>query len=116
MKKYKKLMLRRIKWAEDPSGVKTGDADDDDDDDSDSDSDDDRPAAAAPKAAMAAAGVLGNGPNRCDLVWEGTVKEPLFRQFRLQPCALEDEARDYLKRFRVEHYWDAVKNFVDKDV
>ena len=105
-------MLRRIKWNEDPSGVGAGGgAGADDDEDEDEDEDEDAPAPA--KAAAAAGGP--SKQNRCVLVWEGTVREPAFRRFRLKQCALEQDARDFLKRFRVEHYWDFAKNYVDRD-
>ena len=124
-------MLRRIKWAQDPSGVSTGggggaDGDDDDDDEDNGDGDDDDAAAPAAGAAggasasaasTAAAGSTGGAKqNRCILVWEGTVKEPTFRRdFRIKKLPLEQQARDLLKRYRVEHYWDFAKNYVDKD-
>ena len=120
IKKYKKLMLRRIKWAEDPSGVSAGgggDGGDGGDDDDEDEDEDDEPAVAPSKlAATATATAVGPAKlNRCLLVWEGSVKEPAFRRFQFKKCALEQDARDYLKRFRVEHYWDFAKNYVDKD-
>ena len=114
IKWYKKLMLRRIKWNEDASGVGGGA----ESDEASSESDDDAGPAAGSASAAAkpgAAGIPGKPANRCILVWEGSVKAPAFKLFTLKQCPTPDQARDYLKRFKVEHYWDFAKNYVDKE-
>merc|ERR1711871_80337 len=66
IKKYKKLMLSRIKW----SGL-VDEGDDSDDDDS------------KPK-------------NKCKLVWEGQVTERAFSKFDMKVCRTEAFAREQL--------------------
>lgn len=103
IKAFKKLMLRRIKWAGDgilpkivslASHLEFGpqslilqpnatDADDDDDDE------------------------LSDKPkNSCVLVWEGTVGKRAFKDFEMVLCRTEEFARDSLQKHGVPHYWD----------
>ena len=48
----------------------------------------------------------GMETNRCALVWEGEVSSRNFSMWKVKNCATEMEARDFLRRFGVEHYWD----------
>jgi U4/U6 small nuclear ribonucleoprotein PRP3 len=85
LKKYKRLMLHRIKWADDAV------MDDEDD------SDDEKP------------------DNACVLVWEGTVLKRSFPEFEMKLVRSEKFARDYMDRFGVPHYWDmALTNKVNE--
>jgi U4/U6 small nuclear ribonucleoprotein PRP3 len=78
IRKYKKLMMRRVNWNIKPEGQE----DDDDEDD--------------PKA----------GPNNCHIVWEGEVLRPTFRNFRFEAYPNEAAARKWLQDSGVAHYWD----------
>jgi U4/U6 small nuclear ribonucleoprotein PRP3 len=79
-KRYNKLMLRRINWAED-----------DDDDEG------------AQAAAMAEP---PKQPNYCRLVWEGEVREAAFDKFYVQQSKSGATAKAYLAGRSVQHYWD----------
>ena len=52
--------------------------------------------------------------NECDLVWEGCVKERSFPRFESRPIATELDAREYLARFGLEHYWKLAKDYQNK--
>eukprot|EP01135_Chromosphaera_perkinsii_P004043 Nk52_evm56s266 gene=Nk52_evmTU56s266 len=83
LRKFKKLMLQRIRWTEE----------------------------AAPGAASVVGEVTGSsggagGGNRCALVWEGVLSHRNFNHWKSKQCATETDARDFLRRFGVEHYWD----------
>ncbi|XP_069796628.1 U4/U6 small nuclear ribonucleoprotein Prp3 [Narcine bancroftii] len=80
-KKFKRLMLHRIKWAE-----QTASSRDDDEDGSDDD--------AVKKV------------NKCVLVWEGTAKERSFGDMKFKQCPTESMAREHFKKHGVEQYWD----------
>ncbi|KAM6434296.1 U4/U6 small nuclear ribonucleoprotein Prp3 isoform 3-T3 [Liasis olivaceus] len=80
-KKFKRLMLHRIKWDEQTSNTKG-----DDDDESDEES--------VKKA------------NKCSLVWEGTAKERSFGEMKFKQCPTENMAREHFKKHSAEHYWD----------
>lgn len=78
-KKFKRLMLHRIKWSESQQHTK--------DDDSDSE-------AEAIK------------PNKCSLVWEGTMKTRAFGEMKFKACPTESFAREQFRKYGVEFYWD----------
>lgn len=84
MKRFKKLMLDRIKWA---TAVK---------EDEEADNGD------APRV------------NRCVLVWQGSVAKPSYERFLIQQCRTEAAARKYLADSGVGHYWDLAANFVEE--
>ncbi|TPX46110.1 hypothetical protein SeLEV6574_g03406 [Synchytrium endobioticum] len=99
IKKYKKLLLRRIKWGD--NGV--GPVKDEEDDDEEEEEEDD--------------GELDNisgkkGGNQCVLVWEGEVKQRAFERFVFFKAPTEGRAREILEPKQVMHYWDAAKNWV----
>lgn len=80
-KKFKRLMLSRIKWDEQTTNTKA-----DDDDESDEET--------VKKA------------NKCSLVWEGTAKERSFGDIKFKQCPTENMAREHFKKHGAEHYWD----------
>ncbi|XP_018415403.1 PREDICTED: U4/U6 small nuclear ribonucleoprotein Prp3 isoform X2 [Nanorana parkeri] len=80
-KKFKRLMLSRIKWDEQTTNSKA-----DDDDESDEE--------AVKKA------------NKCSLVWEGTAKDRSFGDIKFKQCPTENMAREHFKKHGAEHYWD----------
>lgn len=78
-KKFKRLMLNRIKWEEHNSKR---------DDPNGSDEE----------------GSKKN--NKCTLVWEGTAKERSFGDVKFKQCPTENMAREHFKKHGTEHYWD----------
>merc|ERR1719409_2704282 len=83
-KRYKRLMLQRIKWGED-------DEDDENEDDDDV--------------------AQGKRKQDCQLVWEGVVKERGFRAWKVLNAKSENEIRAALSDVKAEHYWDMIKRF-----
>merc|ERR1712056_85332 len=88
-KRYKKLMIRRIKWSEDQK-------DDDDDDD------DDDEEVTAPKL-----------QDHCVLIWEGVVKQRNFKNWKVTHARTEAEARKILADRGGEHYWEMLARYRD---
>eukprot|EP00069_Balaena_mysticetus_P017967 bmy_11151T0 len=100
-KKFKRLMLHRIKWDEQTSNTK-GDGEwglehdlavlsFPDDEESDEE--------AVKKT------------NKCVLVWEvacacGTAKDRSFGEMKFKQCPTENMAREHFKKHGAEHYWD----------
>uniref|UniRef100_A0A8B9HRH5 U4/U6 small nuclear ribonucleoprotein Prp3 n=1 Tax=Astyanax mexicanus TaxID=7994 RepID=A0A8B9HRH5_ASTMX len=78
-KKFKRLMLNRIKWEEHNS--KRDDPDGSDEEGS-------------------------KKTNKCTLVWEGTAKERSFGDVKFKQCPTENMAREHFKKHATEHYWD----------
>merc|ERR1719356_900059 len=89
VKRYKKLMVRRIKWSEDQK-------DDDDDDD------DDEEEVTAPKL-----------QDHCVLIWEGVVKQRNFKNWKVTHARSEPEARKTLGDRGAEHYWEMLARYRD---
>lgn len=79
-KKFKRLMLHRIKWDEKSSSKGRNDDESDEE--------------AAKKI------------NKCTLVWEGTVKDRSFGDMKFKQCPTENMAREHFKKHGAEHYWD----------
>jgi U4/U6 small nuclear ribonucleoprotein PRP3 len=48
--------------------------------------------------------------NVCKLVWEGTVKQRCFANIIFKSCPTVTFAREYFKKFNVEHYWDIAQS------
>ncbi|KAK3597920.1 hypothetical protein CHS0354_042261 [Potamilus streckersoni] len=80
-RKFRRLMLHRIKWSEEKQKQTK------DDDDSDSEEEIDK-------------------SNKASLVWEGTVKNRAFGEIKFKVCPTVNFAREQFKKQGVEHYWD----------
>ncbi|NWT15989.1 PRPF3 protein, partial [Vireo altiloquus] len=80
-KKFKRLMLHRIKWDEQTSNTK-GEADDESDKES------------------------IKKTNKCSLVWEGMAKDRSFGEMKFKQCPTENMAREHFKKHSAKHYWD----------
>lgn len=76
-KRYRRLMMHRIKWDEDL--VKCNDATTDGE---------------------------REVPNSCNLVWEGKVPKRNFGEVKVKPFLTEQKARDFFRSHHCEHYWD----------
>jgi len=91
VKRYRKLMMRRIKWNEDQAG-----------DDDDSDGGDDDEGVTAPKL-----------QDHCVLIWEGVVKLRNFKNWKVTHARSEAEARKTLADRGSEHYWEMLARHRD---
>jgi len=91
VKRYRKLMMRRIKWSEDQT------KDDDDDEDSD-----DEQNVTAPKL-----------HDHCVLIWEGVIKQRNFKNWKVTHARSEAEARKTLADRGSEHYWEMLARHRD---
>ncbi|XP_060175360.1 protein RDM16-like isoform X2 [Lycium barbarum] len=89
IKRYGKLMLRRIDWA---AAVKK-----EDDEGEGEGEDEDKPL------------------NKCVLVWQGSVAKSSFHRFFVHECRTEAAARKVFADAGVPHYWDLAVNFKDDE-
>ncbi|KAL5732284.1 hypothetical protein ACHQM5_004926 [Ranunculus cassubicifolius] len=55
-------------------------------------------------------------PNKCVLVWQGSVARPNFHKFLVHECRTEGAARKVFSDAGVVHYWDLAANFMDDQV
>jgi len=87
IKFYKKLMLRRIDWSD---TTRLGEGSEEMVDDE-------------PKETQKI--------NKCSLIWEGVVKDRAFKGFKFKTCPTENTAREHLRKYKVEHYWDLASKY-----
>lgn len=88
IKRYGKLMLRRIDWA---AAVKNDDEDEEEE--------------------------TGDTPiNKCLLVWQGSVAKPSFNRFSIHECRTEAAARKVFADAGVAHYWELAVNFREDQI
>jgi len=106
LRKFKKLMLRRIKWAEEtpieppkePKGEGSSGAAEAADGDE-----------AAEKKTEFVAGV--HEGMACNLVWEGAGQPGVFKGFRLEECKTVDNARHTMTKRNLGQYVDMCVNY-----
>ncbi|KAI3385816.1 hypothetical protein SNEBB_002239 [Seison nebaliae] len=48
--------------------------------------------------------------NCCRLVWEGEVKERIFKDFKIKIFPSSSTAREFLSKYNIAHYWDVVQS------
>ncbi|CAN8313446.1 unnamed protein product [Cochlearia groenlandica] len=92
IKRYGKLMTRRINWEE--AVKKEGNEGDDDDEEDEEDEN-------------------GRKKNKCWLVWQGSVAKPSFYRFNVQECLTDSAAKKVFTDAGVAHYWDLAVNYSD---
>jgi hypothetical protein len=83
IRRFVKLMSRRIDWNKKVSDEKQ---DEEDGEEDVSDDDDDAVASTGAKTGS-------SGPNRCDLLWQGIVHRRAFHSFKFQECRTAASAR-----------------------
>jgi U4/U6 small nuclear ribonucleoprotein PRP3 len=90
LRRYEKLMLKRIQW-----NAPFHNNDDGDNDEQDDNGDE-----------------TGRKKNSCHLVWSGMVKSPSFRgRFRTEEVMTEISGRRIFEERGVGHYWDIASSF-----
>lgn len=82
VKRYNKLMLRRIDWNASADLIEED---------------------------------IEKPPNACYLVWQGTVRDSVFDDFKLVECSSAPVAKQVLTEIGVGHYWDAAEQFNPED-
>jgi len=86
IKRYKKLMLKRIKWKDERK----------DEEEESEDEEEDQATAVNPD---------------CMLIWEGITTDRSFKNWKSQTVKSDDEARKILAERNCEHYWDMLHRF-----
>ena len=94
VRKYKKLLLRRIKW--------DGKADDNNDESSSSEDEDNQEEHKKHEL---------KSTDNCSLVWEGTLQKRFFDNWKVIEIKSEHEALRSLSDRSCDHYWTMVINF-----
>jgi U4/U6 small nuclear ribonucleoprotein PRP3 len=99
---YKKLMLQRIDWTEisPPSSTQK-----------EPDAKDEAAKAWWLKPEEDNGKLKDLSENRCVLVWEGQVKERVFKKWSSKVCETDGDARRALERMKMENMWQTAKNW-----
>ncbi|EJT99311.1 PRP3-domain-containing protein [Dacryopinax primogenitus] len=114
IKGYKRLMLARVKWTE---AAQARGAEDVEIDYGDADG----PGPSKPSTSAVAAngdqtpeGQVSLENNRCDMCWEGPLRDRTFQNFRPKACPTDALAKEALGE-KLKGYWDLAKNWVSDD-
>lgn len=59
-------------------------------------------------------GITDLAQNRCDLVWEGDLRERVFKNFKPRSCPTDTAAKEVLG-VKMAGYWDQTKNWKPAD-
>ena len=101
VKRFVKLMVRRIDWSKDAGAAS------DDEDDSMVQDDSVSGSGSGINSGVGAAAASGL-KNECKLAWQGVVTKRSFNNFRYQECRSSETARKVLASKGCEHYWDSI--------
>jgi U4/U6 small nuclear ribonucleoprotein PRP3 len=107
LRRYKQLMLQRIKWTTIETDQMSGGLEYESNDESSEDEEQPQPSYQQNDNSA-----TSSSSNACVLVWEGIIKKPVFRGFRFKQIDNEKDIRDLLSRFHAEHYYDYAKNYI----
>ena len=113
IRNYKRLLLRRIAWTEAARarGAEEVEIDNDDDEGGTSEKTNNATVVTGEDGAQKVVSLEGN---RCDLVWEGQLRERTFTNFKPKTCPTDAAAREVLGS-KIASYWDQAKNFKPED-
>jgi len=107
LRRYKKLMLRRIKWNDTENKPATATSE------SSNVAENEKGTEKEGRGDEADAD-NGKGPY-CYLVWEGEVLQGSFHDFQMKNMKNEIQARKFLMDRGCVHYWDMAKNFIPSE-
>lgn len=108
---YKKLMLHRVKWAENTMPLANSNKPSTFTGANDGTKSSDTNKAAMWLNPMTESGELKDlGENRCQLVWEGDEAQRSFRRWGSKACETDGEARDMLSRSKMENMWTLARS------
>ncbi|KAF8480413.1 pre-mRNA processing factor 3-domain-containing protein [Russula ochroleuca] len=110
IRSYKRLMLHRIVWTE--AARARGEEEVALAEDGEGGGGEESRASKEP--AGPSSGEVSLEGNRCDLVWEGPIRERGFTNFRPKSCPTDSAARDVLGT-KLMSYWDMAKNYKRED-
>ena len=124
MRNYKRLMLHRIQWTE-PARARGDEEVELEGNEAGDDPENNGGNASAPAIGQSTStsvtgaeeGEYGSGSlddNRCDIIWEGNLRERSFKTFKPKSCPTDALAKEALGP-KMIGYWDMVKNWKEGD-
>jgi len=109
IKQYTRLMLMRIQWTEAATDRRDGGA-------AEGDGETESP---QPRVKAEAEGGFGSRDasledNTCHKVWEGPLRDRVFKNFKAKSCPTDSSAREMLGE-KMASYWDVAKAYVKEE-
>jgi U4/U6 small nuclear ribonucleoprotein PRP3 len=113
VRNYKRLMLHRIQWTE--AARARGEEEVELAEDENGGGNSEGAGAGASAVASTSKDELQNSSdsladNRCDIVWEGQIRERVFKSFKPKSCPTDAAAKEALGE-KMAGYWDQTKNW-----
>ncbi|KAI5118897.1 hypothetical protein M0805_002813 [Coniferiporia weirii] len=118
IRQYKRLLLHRIQWTE---AARARGEEEVELEDAEQDGKEEGSSGAVALSARKSTGqedefgVSSLADNRCDLVWEGQLRERAFKTFRPKSCPTDAAAREALGT-KMSGFWDQTKNWKAEEV
>jgi U4/U6 small nuclear ribonucleoprotein PRP3 len=113
IRNYKRLMLHRMAWTEAARARGTEEVEIDNDENEGGPSERVNTSTVV-TGEDGAQQIVSLEDNRCDLVWEGQLRERAFTGFKPKTCPTDAAAREVLGS-KISGYWDQTKNFRPED-
>ncbi|KAH8110292.1 PRP3-domain-containing protein [Phellopilus nigrolimitatus] len=116
VRQYKRLMLNRIQWTE--AARARGEEEVELEDSGEGNAEGESTAGPSRKQSGqddSEYGAVSLADNRCDLVWEGQLRERAFKTFRPKSCPTDAVAKEALGA-KMAGYWDQTKNWKSEEV
>lgn len=110
IRNYKRLMLNRIAWTEAARARGGEDVELENGDDEDGKKVEKPSTSAVATTEDGVEAVVSLEGNRCDLVWEGLLRDRVFNNFKPKSCPTDSAVREVLG-LKIAGYWDQAKNF-----
>ena len=116
IRNYKRLLMHRIQWTQ-AAPARSNDADADANADENDDANDITAEAAPSTVSNQEGEEYGSASledNKCELIWEGELRERTFKNFRPRSCPTDALAKEALGT-KLAGYWDQTKNWKPED-
>jgi U4/U6 small nuclear ribonucleoprotein PRP3 len=110
IRNYKRLMLHRIAWTEAARARGGEDVEVDNGVEEGTSKTEKAPSTAVVTDEDGVEQVVSLEGNRCDLVWEGQLRDRTFNNFKPKSCPTDGAVKEALGA-KISGYWDQAKNF-----
>lgn len=110
VRNYKRLMLHRMAWTEAARPRGGEDVELDNGDDEDEAAKKDKASSSVITTEDGEEKAVSLEGNRCDLVWEGQLRDRAFNNFKPKSCPTDAAVKEVLGA-KLAGYWDQAKNF-----
>ena len=118
IRQYKRLMVHRIRWTEAARARGEEEVELQDGEEEEAEGVPGRNVSASMRSGEEEDGEFGASTledNRCDLIWEGEIRERVFKSFKPKSCPTDAVAKEALGA-KMAGFWDQTKNWKPEEV